>query len=493
MNKRLNLFLLIVVIAGLALRLPNLSHSFYGDETFSVLRDSKTLITESEDRFRPVFFSLLFLWRQIGFDGEIGLRLLPLIFGIAQIIVAYAVGKKLSGESLARVFSILVAVSPMLIEFSQELRMYSMVAFLALLQVWIFLRLREKPRLGNWIAFVAVALTGVYTHLHYWLFIAGFALSFYRERKFIPLKQSVTAWAACVLLYLPNIPNLIRFSQIRAAEYVVNLPSAIPKFLAAAMVGFNYFSLSDQSLGRGLGTSDFTRNIPLLLLAAVPAALLLWGLVSAHRKKPVTQTLWLSHELFTIPILLALAASVVTKQYWLQPKYVIFTVPFLLLLIAESLLAIRQIWIRRAAILLGMCVMAVAFVHFLNPVHFGRRESWRDVVQFAEHHAEPETAFLFLANLHPLLSYYGTDAENTWQLVRVPKERELYPAFRNGLAKRFADQRNIYYLWWDVSQNLNDPRNDVLKVFDEIGQRREVIVYNPRFRLFHWSMKPPAE
>ncbi len=61
---------LIVVITAAALcaRVPLLDYSFYGDEGFSLLRDSSQLLTSTEDRFRPLFFSLLYIWRQIGFD-----------------------------------------------------------------------------------------------------------------------------------------------------------------------------------------------------------------------------------------------------------------------------------------------------------------------------------------------------------------------------------------------------------------------------------------
>jgi uncharacterized membrane protein len=138
-KRRERLFLLIVMLAAVAVRLPGIGYSFYGDETFSILRDSKTLIPTSEDAFRPVFFSLLFLWRSVVGSGEAALRMLPLIFGILQIPVAYVVGKRLGGEKLARVLTILIAASPILIEFSQELRMYSLVTLIALVQVWLLL------------------------------------------------------------------------------------------------------------------------------------------------------------------------------------------------------------------------------------------------------------------------------------------------------------------------------------------------------------------
>jgi uncharacterized membrane protein len=139
-----------VTFVALLLRLPYLNYSFYGDEGFSVIRDSLKLVTDTEDRFRPLFFSLLYIWRQLGFEGEVGLRLLPLIFGVVQIPLAFLVGKKLRDESLGLLLAVLVAASPMLIEFSQELRMYSMVAAIALVQAYVLLLMLEKFSWTRW-------------------------------------------------------------------------------------------------------------------------------------------------------------------------------------------------------------------------------------------------------------------------------------------------------------------------------------------------------
>jgi mannosyltransferase len=487
MKKRVDLALLAIVAAALALRLPQLGYSFYGDEMFSLLRDSNSLLTHSEDRFRPVFFSLLYLWRQLGFQGEIGLRLLPLIFGIAQIPLAYYIGRKLGGQALARAFAVLMAVSPMLIEFSQELRMYSLVACLALLQLWIVLQLHERCSLGRWIAFVAVTWIGVYTHLHYWLFVAGLALTLFRERHAIPLRQSAAALGISLLLYLPNLPNLLYFEQVRGAEYAVHLPSAIPKLLTAVTLGFNYFSLSDEPLGRAVEMSDVLNNLPLVALALLPAAILVWGFVRLHRR-PLSPAVWLGHELFTIPSILAFIASAVTGQYWLQPKYIIFVVPFAVLFLAASYLALDARWLKRAVMILGAAVLLVAYVHFLDPQHYGRRENWRGMSTYVRAHLARESALLILDGAHPLFAYYWPQVVDVWQAVHVPREKELAGDFPDELRARLSGKRDVFYLWHSVRRNTADPTDLLLRSLDRLGQDREVVPFNPRFKLYHWLL-----
>src|SRR5260370_15432126 len=113
-----------LTLLALCVRLPGLSASLYGDEGFSVLRDSSSLLTPTEDRFRPVFFSLLYLWKKLGCHGEAGLRALPLLFGVLQIPVALRLGALLGGLEAGGVFGVPAPFNPLLIRFSPELPTY---------------------------------------------------------------------------------------------------------------------------------------------------------------------------------------------------------------------------------------------------------------------------------------------------------------------------------------------------------------------------------
>jgi uncharacterized membrane protein len=487
-SKRERLFLLIVMLAAVAVRLPGIGYSFYGDETFSILRDSKTLIPTSEDAFRPVFFSLLFLWRSMVGSGEAALRTLPLIFGILQIPVAYVMGKRLGGEKLARVLTILMAASPILIEFSQELRMYSLVTLIALVQVWLLLLLLERESLWRWCVFVLAAIIGVYTHLHYWIFLAGIAVVFLAERRNLALWKGVVALTAVVLVYLLNLNHLLEFVRIRSGDYFVDLPSALPKLFAAVTVGFNYFALSDSAAGRPVGLGDLSHNGVLAVLAILPAALILWGMIRAHRAKLQARTLIWGHALFTIPVIIALLASVVTRQYWLQPKYVIFIVPFGLLLIAEGYLALDKALMRRAAAALGLAVWVVAILHFWNPADYGRRENWRAAAEMLKSRVGPNSALIVLSvNGHGLLPYYWREVTQLWKPLNdsaaiTPKAEAV-----GKLTAMTAGCSDVYYLWYDVRRNRDDPTDMTIRALDHLGTRAETETLNPRLRIYHWK------
>jgi uncharacterized membrane protein len=481
---------------ALLLRLPGLGDSFYGDEGFSVLRDSERLLTDSEDRFRPVFFSLLYLWRQLGFHGEIGLRSLPLIFGMAQIPLVFVVGKRLGGERLALVWGALLATSPLLVEFSQELRMYSLVALVALAQAWALLRVREQPSLGRWAAFAAIGLFGAYTHLHYWLFLAGCGAWLLWEHKAVRLWQTIAAFGAVVVFYLPNIPNLIEFSHVRGGKYVVALASAVPKLIAALLVGFNYFTLGETGDTRALGARDFAVNLPLIVLAAVPLALVAYSLVRAHLRRPIPETILLCHALATIPIILASALTVVTKQYWLHPKYVIYVAPFVLLFVAEGWVLLERAPLRVAAALSSVVVVAVALSRFWRPREFGRREDWRAAAEVLKKEtADPNVALVMLRHPYGLLQYYWPDAREHWNLIEPPAlqtDQAGLDAIAASITKAAEGKKKVVYLRWDTIQNDLDPGDLVVKDASKVGDAEPPQELNPRLFVDAWDVHPSS-
>jgi hypothetical protein len=491
-EKKFRWLLGIIIFSALALRLPGLNYSFYGDEWFSVVRDSKQLITESEDRFRPLFFSLLYLWKQIGFSGEVGLRLLPLIFGLLQVPLAYAVGRDLRNRNYGLLFAGLIAVSPIMIEFSQELRMYSLIGCLALLQVLLFLRLIRGPSLSLWISFILVAAAGIYTHLFYWLFLIGMSLSFFRERASIPLRQSAAAMLAILLLYLPGFVNLTSFVERRGGDYVLHLPSALPKLMAAFTVGFNYFSLPDLGKERAIGWNILYDNWLLMLPVMIAGAILLWGLIQAHRKQNRTAGLWLMHELFTVPVLIAAFASAATGQYFLQPKYLIFAAPFSLLLILDAVLFLKSICLKQVVVCLGIVVFFVAYMHYSNPKEYGRKENWCGAARFLSESVTDHSGVLMLGSKF-LLTYYASDLESVFFELDDPQfpltAKALNPA---NLRKQLGNIEILFYPYWDTVQNLKDPRNCLVAAMDELTGEHTIYSLNPRLKIYIWKMPPPT-
>jgi len=509
-RNREALLLFALILLTVAVRLPGIGASFYGDEGFSLLRDSNQLLTTTEDRFRPLYFSLLYLWRSLGFHGEFGLRGLSLLFGVLQIPVGYLLAKRLAGPRAGFVFGLLLALDPMLIEFSQELRMYSLVPLVALMQAWAFAAVaarsaERKPVLGAWLGFVLAGAVGVYSHFHYWFLLAGFGFAVLRRRRELDLKQGLSALFAIVVLYLPNVSNVLRFQrEAGGAPHLLatDLASALPKLIVACSVGFNYFSLPDLGMDRAVRLSSLAPNIALTICVAIPALLVGWQLVRLIRTRQPGPVFWLAVELFVVPAAVSFLAVVVTHKNFVHPKYMVFSAPFLPLLLCAGYLATRERAARLALAATSIFVFAVAIVHFNQPERYGRRENWRGAAEYLRPALGSNALLLRLGNVgtgesvtlsngtpRSLWEYYAADLFGRTKTVSLPTADAGPQALVPVIERVTRDKRDIYYLWSEIGRNFDDPNDALLAAARSVLIDEDKRQFNPRFILFHWHTR----
>jgi mannosyltransferase len=145
---RTNLALAAIVLVGLALRLYNLGgESLWLDETTSAMltrRGPLSIIVErAKHCHAPLYFLILDAWAALFGRGEFALRLPSAIFGITAIPWLYRLASYVGGRRVGLLAALLLAVSPFHVFYSQEARMYSLAALLAIASMYYFLRLAE--------------------------------------------------------------------------------------------------------------------------------------------------------------------------------------------------------------------------------------------------------------------------------------------------------------------------------------------------------------
>ncbi|MFH1009864.1 MAG: glycosyltransferase family 39 protein [bacterium] len=493
MNAQTNrpwIWLALVILLALLLRLPNLGDSFYGDEEFTLLRDSDHFLTRSDDCHRPVFFTLLFLWRTMGFDGEIGLRMLPLLFGLLSVPLAWAVGKHLGGRGFALGFSLLLATSPVHIEFSQELRMYSLLVLLALAQLLCYLDYRQRRRISTLVLGALVGLVGMYTHLFYGFCLGGFALLALLDRQAVRWKPFWISLIAVALLYLPNLGNILWFYDLRNVKYKVHLPSALPKLAASFTVGFNLFDLPELGQGRGIGGRILIENWHYVLPCLLIFGLLLFGAVRTLAQRKERFALFLTTALLIVPALLAYGFALATKKNIMGPKYLIFLLPFVLLLFAWGFQGLRT---RALQVLIGLgyaFLVGISLLHFYtDPVHYGRRVDWRGAADYLKGRVGGEAPLVLLKGYAMgILQYYGYETRPYWIRVDGAGDSVAVAEYLPYLQPQLTHARKAFYLREDDLQNAVDPNDIVLKSLRVLGTDEVCIPYNPRLRLYGWRL-----
>ncbi|MDD5071027.1 MAG: glycosyltransferase family 39 protein, partial [Candidatus Omnitrophica bacterium] len=205
MKRKLN-HLFWILPLGFLLRLYHLgSRSFWYDEAISMLavRDFNLENIRNYGAFftdAPLFYAFLKGWSFFG-EGEFFLRILPMFFGCLSIIAVYYLAKLLFDPKTAIISSFILAVVPFHIYYSQELRVYTMVAFLALISMYYFVGLTKKSSLGNSIGYiVSTVLVLLSHHFAVCLLVGQLVSSFilgYRNKFF--LKRSLVSQALIVL------------------------------------------------------------------------------------------------------------------------------------------------------------------------------------------------------------------------------------------------------------------------------------------------------
>jgi 4-amino-4-deoxy-L-arabinose transferase-like glycosyltransferase len=167
---------LLITLAGAALRLATLDvQSFDHDEAVTaghVLQGSLggTLDTiPDSERTPPLYYLLAWGWTRVFGVGEVGLRSLSTIFGIAMIPVAALVARRFGVGRVAVIAAALVAFCPFLVYYSQEGRAYALLGLLALLSAGAFVRSWREPTPRNLGVWALTAILAIATH-----YFAGF-------------------------------------------------------------------------------------------------------------------------------------------------------------------------------------------------------------------------------------------------------------------------------------------------------------------------------
>jgi len=175
----------------------------------------------------PLYYFLLTAWRAVAGKSEFALRGLSAFFGIILVALVYQLGKTYFDESAALASAFFAAIHPALIYYSQEMRMYEMVAMIGA-GCWLLVisnwRLEVRSwtlDVGRWIGIALVTAFGLYTHYSFAFIVIAIniyiliLITQYATRNTFNYQLLIT-WllpqSIALLLYLPWFP--IAFRQL---------------------------------------------------------------------------------------------------------------------------------------------------------------------------------------------------------------------------------------------------------------------------------------
>lgn len=201
--------LLGLVTAAALLRLLTIDvQSLSNDEPFTVERAAGELSAvlssiRTTESTPPLYYYLAWGWERIFGDGETGMRLLPALLGTLLVPATWAAARVTLPARSALIAAALVALSPLLVWYSQEARPYALFALLATLGFLFFVRtLRRAPGVPpsrDLVLWSLLSLAAVLTHYFAIFAVGAQALWLFFERTDIRGRVAAAALAPALV------------------------------------------------------------------------------------------------------------------------------------------------------------------------------------------------------------------------------------------------------------------------------------------------------
>ena len=216
------------MFAGLASL--NLATAMWFDESYSayLIRGDFGQIWEmtAVDVHPP----LLKLWSLVFGASEVALRAMSVVLGAAAILLAFWLFKRWFGLRKAGVLTLFLSLSPLLIRYSQEMRMY-MLAFLIVVGATLALEVALKERRKwAWGVYAVLVALGMWTHYFtalVWLAELGYIVYYMRRHG----RQGAVFWVypVAVVLFLPWVPSFLRqVASVQAGFWIAEVSLVTP-------------------------------------------------------------------------------------------------------------------------------------------------------------------------------------------------------------------------------------------------------------------------
>ncbi|MFH1053662.1 MAG: glycosyltransferase family 39 protein [Candidatus Woesearchaeota archaeon] len=345
MNKTKVLMIFGVLIIALFLRMYNLGEeSYWLDEANSIRQSQesfgKSMEMVKKDTHLPLYTILLHFWVHMFGTTEFVTRLLSVIIGVFSVVLIYFIGKKLFNANIGLIASLILALSPVAIYYSQETRLYNLSVFLTMLSFLYFIDIFEKISLRCSIFYILSSLLMLYTHIFsvFPLLAQNIYFIYHKRQRYKEILEWILLQFILLIFFLPSllflksligkthlvswlpIPNL-NILFVAFMEYIGNVFILIIFILLLSLIFFKR---------RNISLKHKSSIILLLLWAILPIFLIYIFSIS------FIPLFHIRYFLFIIPaiyLLFAWAISEIFKEKKIQTF-------FLILIIVSSLFSI---------------------------------------------------------------------------------------------------------------------------------------------------------
>ena len=517
------LLLLLILVLAAGLRFYNLgSQSLWSDEGNSAALATRTLAQIAQDAAHdihpPLYYWLLRLWTTVFGLSEVGLRSLSAVLGTLLVAVIYGLGARLFNRTTGLAAALIAAIAPFQVYYSQEARMYILVALeaaLAALLFWWFVSQEDThlpsenageqtpspptrhaglhllPFSGQLLVLVWVA--GLYTHYAFPLMVGLLNLLYLawliasRRRGLVGWR--VLRWSLLLVLtlglYAPWLATAVRqlltwphvatgvsfWAQIRMLLATLTLGPLAQEVAgywwawlmpALALLGALPWPLTNRRGAGGSNRLDWLRfTTPVAWVVAPVAMIMALGLF----RESYLKFLLIASPAFS----LLLARAVMGPAEWL-----LWTPSSAASESTEAATTPSRAWwrgmagiawmISTLAVIGALCGAALAR-YYTDPAM--ARDDYRGIAQFIVATAHPNDAIVLAAPGQAEVFDYYYDGD--LPVYALPRQRPLDPQATLAELEKLLQYDKIYVVYWATEEA--DPQGVIPAWMDTRGYK----------------------
>lgn len=338
-NKKIitGLFIFTAIVLTVVLRLLYIDSDLWYDEAcswFSAVQSFPFGIMDNllnlDMQHTPLYFFLLHFWIKVFGDSEVAIRALSIIFGILTIPVVYLVSSKITNKTNSVIACLIAAVSPLLVFFSAEVRMYPLAVFLVMLSLNFLVDFEQKNDKKSLVKLVAVNFLIPYTLVGGILYnlslMVCYGIYLFKKNRDV-LKLYLKSVGIELLLLVPYFVLIAYYAKMRSMFvirhegmfYFAHFVDVIRNFFGLELVDNIYWP----------SAYSYTINLEFTFLVIVPCVYFVYGLVQGCKKSG--NFLRILYYIFFVSLILSVILAIMQVNVF-TVRYILYLLPPMIIL-----------------------------------------------------------------------------------------------------------------------------------------------------------------
>ena len=430
----------------------------------------------AQDVHVPGYHTVLKLWIAVFGHGVATTRALSLVLFVLTIPAVYALGRRVFDERDSLFAAALVALSPFLTWYGNEIRMYAALALVVVLNQLCFLRIFQRAARANWTFYALTAVVGIYTHYFFWLTLLTQGVFYLVNRRRFARGSFLRLATVAGLLLVALAPWLL-FVRSQGGS-----GGNQPLLLAPTSVDlFNTFSQF---------FAGFQDNFINTLLVAMWPMVVLLSLLALQKTRRVPPEIGYFLLMGLLPVLAAFTVAITVRPVYVT-RYLIVALPSLLLFLTWLLTVYgrRTALLLRSVLLLGL--VAASLQQALSPAT-PVKEDYRAASDYLASAAAPQDIVVISPPFtsYPFDYYWNGAAALTTLPAWNRVEAGAAPAFDAAkLPEQAAALKVGHHDAWLVLSYDQGYQDTVVQYFDATFQRLEARPLSAGLIVYHYRLR----